>query len=245
VGEQGEADSVLARGIALADGLADTELTIYGEDPRIICRIFRGLARCLLGYPAAALRIAGEGLALAYARNDAHPVAWSLVVLAVVHDFVRDPAKAEQASAEAIDIAREHRFPHWLAFGQRRRGWALCQLGDTDQGLALLEAGLRRLHATGQTLVSRRISSRDCLGQSGPRGACPIPASLSADRYWVLISCAAATPTLRTIPVRIRSSLMLRDIRGCPEAKWGVICMRECGRGAGKSWRDGCAERKS
>ncbi|MBV9249638.1 MAG: AAA family ATPase, partial [Acetobacteraceae bacterium] len=42
-GEQGEADPVLARGIALADGLEDADFAVYGENPRIICRINRGM----------------------------------------------------------------------------------------------------------------------------------------------------------------------------------------------------------
>jgi hypothetical protein len=38
-GEQAEADPVLAQGVTLADGLADSKFAVYGENPRIICRI--------------------------------------------------------------------------------------------------------------------------------------------------------------------------------------------------------------
>ena len=137
-GEQGEADPVLARGIALADGLA----AVYGEDPQIICRINRGMVLCFLGYSETALRIAHEGLARARARNNPHVVAWSLVSLADIHIFLRNAGRAEQAAAEAIDVARQHRLVQWLARAPQRRGWALCQLGGTQQGLALLEEGL-------------------------------------------------------------------------------------------------------
>jgi predicted ATPase len=153
-GKQAEADAALTRGLALADGLADSEFAIYGEDPRIICRLYQGSVRCLLGYAETGLQIANEGLARARARNNPHAIAWSLIFVAQVHTFLRDAAGAEQAGAEAIEIARQHRFPNWLGFAQQGRGWALCQLGDADQGLALLEDGLRRLQATGQMLDS-------------------------------------------------------------------------------------------
>jgi hypothetical protein len=45
-GKPVEANPVLARGVAIADGVADNEFAIYGEDPRIICRLSRGLACC-------------------------------------------------------------------------------------------------------------------------------------------------------------------------------------------------------
>ncbi len=127
----------------------DAEFAVYGEDPRIICRIQWGLARCLLGYPETGLRVLGEGVARARARNNPHAIAWSLVFLAHIQTYLRDAAETERAAAEVIAIAREHRFPQWLARAQERRGWALCQLGDAVQGLALLEEGQRGLHATG------------------------------------------------------------------------------------------------
>jgi predicted ATPase len=173
-GEQGGADLVLARGIALAGGSADTEFGAYGEDPRIICRINRGTVLCFLGYPETALRIAQEGLARARARNNPHAVAWSLVSLADIHIFLRNATGAEQAAAEAIDVARQHRLVQWLARAPQRRGWALCQLGNTHQGLALLEDGLRCQHATGHMLGTTRANcylAEGCLLAGKPETA--------------------------------------------------------------------------
>jgi class 3 adenylate cyclase len=153
-GKPAEADPVLARSITLADQLEDTEFAVYGEDPRIICRLYLGEARCRLGYPEEGLRIAGEGLARARTRNNPHAIAWSLLVLGGIHTMRRDAPRVEQAGAEAIDIARHHRFPQWLALAQQQRGWALLQLGDTTRGMVLIEEGLRHQHATGQMLYS-------------------------------------------------------------------------------------------
>jgi class 3 adenylate cyclase/tetratricopeptide (TPR) repeat protein len=153
-GKPADAYQVLARGLTLADDLGETEFAIYEEDPRIICRLYLGPVLSLLGYPEAGLRIAEEGLAMARARNNPQAIAWSLVVLARIHGSLDDAPGEERVAAEAIDIARHHRFPQWLAMGQQRRGCALCRLGDTTQGLALIEGGLRHLLTTGQMLTS-------------------------------------------------------------------------------------------
>lgn len=151
-GAPADADPLLARGMAVADDLPDFAFAPYGEDPRIVCRIYRGKAYSLLGCPEAGLRLAEEGLARAFASNNPHAIAWSLVVNSQISGLLRDAARAERIAAEAIEVALRHRFPQWLAFAQQTHGWALCQLGQVEQGLALLEEGLQRLHATGGKL---------------------------------------------------------------------------------------------
>jgi hypothetical protein len=123
-GEPIEAAELLDRGATLADGLADAEFAIYGELPQIICRLYHGMVRCVLGYPEEAARNAEEGLARARARNNPHALAWALVVTGNVHNFRRDASAAERLGAEAMEVSREHRLPQWLALAQAGRGWA-------------------------------------------------------------------------------------------------------------------------
>jgi predicted ATPase len=156
-GEQGEADELLERGAVLADSRPETEFKIYGEQPQIICRLYRGAVHSLLGYPEEAARIAEEGLGRARALNNPHTLAWSLVSTGNAHNFGRNAGAAEKLGAEAIQVSREHRLPQWLAFAEEIRGWALCQLGEHQEGLALLEDSLRRLHAIGAVLHTSRI----------------------------------------------------------------------------------------
>lgn len=156
-GEQSEADQLLERGAALADSRAETEFKIYGEQPQIVCRLYRGAVHSLLGFPEEAARIAEEGLRRARALNNPHTLAWSLVSTGNAHNFGRNAGAAEKLGAEAIQVAREHRLPQWLAFAEEIRGWALCQLGEHQDGLVLLEDSLRRLHATGAVLHTSRI----------------------------------------------------------------------------------------
>ncbi|GEO16975.1 ATP-binding protein [Microvirga aerophila] len=156
-GEQGEADQLLERGAVLADSRPEAEFKIYGEQPQIVCRLYRGAVHSLLGFPEEAARIAEEGLMRARALNNPHTLAWSLVSTGNAHNFGRNAGVAERLGAEALQVSREHRLPQWLAFAEEIRGWALCQLGEHQEGLALLEDALRRLHATGAVLHTSRI----------------------------------------------------------------------------------------
>jgi predicted ATPase len=162
-GEQAEADPVLERGAAVADGVAGAAFAAYGEDPRVVCRIYRGQVRALMGRPEAAMWIAGEGLARARACGNPHAVAWSLVVLAHLDVILRDADGAERAAAEAAEVAGRHGLPQWLALAHQWHGWALCRLGDTARGLALLEEGVRRLRGTGAVLHTTNVQC--CLAE--------------------------------------------------------------------------------
>lgn len=156
-GEQVEADPLLNQGIVISEDLPDSEFAIYGEHPQIVCRLYQGQVRWMLGFPDSGLHIAQEGLARARARCNPHVIAWSLVCVGDIHEYRREALAAERLGSEGISISREHHLPQWLAFSQRIRGWALCQLGETQEGLELLEDSLRRLHATGAVLHTSRI----------------------------------------------------------------------------------------
>jgi predicted ATPase len=74
------------------------------------------------------------------------------VVLSHLNVLLHDAAEAGRIAIEANDVASQHHFPQWIALAQQWHGWALCRFGDRDQGLALLEEGLRRLRETGAVL---------------------------------------------------------------------------------------------
>jgi predicted ATPase len=55
-------------------------------------------------------------------------------------------------AAEAIDTARRHHLPQWLALGERCMGWAMHQRGEFDEGMRLQQQGVRRWNGTGAML---------------------------------------------------------------------------------------------
>jgi len=147
-----EAVELLDRGIALADTLSDREFEVYGEHPGMVCRIYVGQAKLLMGFPETGARLIDAAIAHARHKKNAHSLAWALAVAA--HSFVtqHEAQATVRFASEAIDTAREHRLPQWLALGERCKGWAIHQLGDFAAGLDLQKKGVRRWYDTGAML---------------------------------------------------------------------------------------------
>src|SRR6202030_4098226 len=159
-----EAVELLDRGIALADTLSDREFEVYGEHPGMVCRIYVGQAKLLMGFPETGARLIDAAIAHARHKKNAHSLAWALAVAA--HSVVtqHEAQAAVRFASEAIDTAREHRMPQWLALGERCKGWAIHQLGDFEGGLNLLRQGVSRWYKTGATLHTTHAEI--CLAES-------------------------------------------------------------------------------
>jgi hypothetical protein len=59
----------------------------------------------------------------------------------------------DRLASELIELSTRHNFVHWLRIGAVYRGWALSASGDTLEGLAWIEQGIRDFRATGSVLV--------------------------------------------------------------------------------------------
>jgi hypothetical protein len=56
-----EADPILEQGIALADTAADGDFLVFGENPQIVCRLYRGLVLGLDGLLGDSFASGGRG----------------------------------------------------------------------------------------------------------------------------------------------------------------------------------------
>jgi hypothetical protein len=56
-------------------------------------------------------------------------------------------------ASELIELSTRHNFVYWLALGAINRGWARSVSGDTAQGIAWIEQGIRDYRATGAVLA--------------------------------------------------------------------------------------------
>jgi len=110
------------------------------------------------------LALIKAGLAHARHQNNAHSLAWALAVAAHASQSQHESAATARFASEAIERAREHRLPQWLALGERCKGWAIHQLGDFEGGLILLRRGVRRWYKTGATLHTTHAEI--CLAES-------------------------------------------------------------------------------
>jgi class 3 adenylate cyclase/predicted ATPase len=106
------------------------------------CR--RALALQLLGRVDEAARLAEEGLG--YARESRHPVSLGQALTVggiVLHEFRREPGIVRAHAEEAVALSREFGgFVTWVAYGRFYHGFALTELGQLEQGVAEMEAGI-------------------------------------------------------------------------------------------------------
>ncbi len=169
LGEFCEADAVLARGAATADTVADRDFAVYGEHPSIVCRFYRAEATMLAGYPDLAVRLVEAAVAIARRKDNVHSVAWALNIAAHVLTMQHEAATAVRFASEALQAAREHHMPQWIAVGERSLGWATHRLGDFATGLQLLTQGVKRWYETGAKLHTTHCESAlsDCFLREG------------------------------------------------------------------------------
>ncbi|MBI3756387.1 MAG: hypothetical protein HY267_00270 [Deltaproteobacteria bacterium] len=154
LGELGPAREHLEQGIALYDlQQHHSHAFLYGQDPGVSCHIYAAYVLWYLGYPDQALKRIQAVVKLA--QELSHPL--SLVQahhsVAVVH-LNRREAPAVQGHAEAeIALAIEQGFRQFWAWGTIRRGWALVQQGQGEEGLSQLQEGWAALQATGARMT--------------------------------------------------------------------------------------------
>jgi predicted ATPase len=125
----------------------------YGNDPGVCCRSFAALALWVLGYLGQALQRSEE--ALEWAQELAHPfsLAFALSYVAYVHQFRREGALTQARAEVTITLATEQGFPHWMAGGAIRYGWALAHQGQVQAGIEQIRQGMTAWRAIGTALA--------------------------------------------------------------------------------------------
>ena len=123
---------------------------LYGSfDPGVACLSFAGLVLWLLGYPDQALRKSHAALALAQELAQPFSLAVALNWAAWLHQCRREGQAAQERAEAAMTLSTEQGFPVWLAMGTIKRGWALAEQGQGEEGIAQLRQGLAASRATG------------------------------------------------------------------------------------------------
>ncbi len=126
---------------------------LYNEDTEVFCLDNLAWTLWHLGFPAEALE--RNRAALRRARELDHPftLAHALSFRAVLLQFHRAAEAALAAAEEVIFTSEQHGFPHRLAMGLFVKGWARAELGDRDEGIALMDEGLERWRASGAEIL--------------------------------------------------------------------------------------------
>jgi tetratricopeptide (TPR) repeat protein len=125
------------------------QLSVYGEDPSVVCRLYLALTLWYMGWPDKAQMVMHDALALSEQLSHAHSAAFASFFAGVLHDLRREFGLAQRLATAAIETATEHGLAQWLAEGLVARGFALAATDQEDEGIAQLCDGIARYEAIG------------------------------------------------------------------------------------------------
>jgi predicted ATPase len=130
-----------------------THISLYSQDPGVVCLIRLSLALWILGDPEAAAQRRAESLRLA--DELAHPftLGYALVWDAVLRSHRGEPDLARTQAEAAIRLGRDHRMPFWLSIATIIRGWAVAEQGDIETGIDEIRKGMADFRATGSLFM--------------------------------------------------------------------------------------------
>ena len=148
-----QAHEHFAQSIALYDPQRHRTLAFaYGQDPGVAALMLDAWTLWILGYPDQALRRSHEACTLA--EDLAHPytLAYVSVMLAMFHQYRRDPEEARRHAEAATRLCREQGFPSWLGVGLILQGWACATRLQPAEQIAAMHEGLAIYRATASAL---------------------------------------------------------------------------------------------
>ncbi|HYZ73949.1 MAG TPA: hypothetical protein VE641_12770, partial [Chthoniobacterales bacterium] len=124
------------------------------DSPAVVCLCYEALCRWHLGEVALCSQMMQEAISLAKELNETNSLAVALNFAAFLARYERNPAEVERLASHLIELSTAQNFAFWLACGEVSRGWARSASGDTDQGIAWIDNGIRDYRATGSILIT-------------------------------------------------------------------------------------------
>ena len=121
--------------------------------PVVLCLCFESLSAWHLGKSAPCHAPMTKAISLAKELRDTHALAHALCFSALLSYFERNVSEVEGLASEAIELSTRHDFAHWRALGAVLRGWARSASGDTAQGIAWIEDGIRHYQIIGSIVM--------------------------------------------------------------------------------------------
>ncbi|MGH7962286.1 MAG: ATP-binding protein, partial [Candidatus Binatia bacterium] len=155
LGEFALARAHLEQGSALYDPQHHGSLAFLygGANPSISCLCDEARALWFLGYPDQALQRSHMALTLARGLSDPFSLGYALVFAAGLHQLRREGRATQERAEAAIALANEQGFASLVSAGEIRRGWALAEQGQTEEGLRQMRQGLAARQTTGAGLA--------------------------------------------------------------------------------------------
>jgi predicted ATPase len=150
LGDFGSAREYAIRGLQIwGSGVARSNAEEL-HSPVVVCLIYEALSEWHLGAIGSCHSMMAEAISLAIELSDMYALANALNWAAILSSFERNPGEVERLASDLIELSTRQNFGNWLAPGTILRGWARSVSGNTAEGIAWIEDGIR---ATGWVLV--------------------------------------------------------------------------------------------
>jgi tetratricopeptide (TPR) repeat protein len=122
------------------------------QTPVVVCLCYGAGSMWHFGEIASCQATIVEAISLAKELNDMNALAIALTWATGMAANERNPAEADRLASDLIELSTRHNFVYWLAIGVINRGWARSVFGNTAEGIAWIEQGIRDYRATGAVL---------------------------------------------------------------------------------------------
>jgi hypothetical protein len=120
--------------------------------PVVSCLIYWAFSELHFGEIASCHALMDEAISIAKELKDMNSLAMALSWAAALATSERDPVKVDRLASDLIELSTRHNFVYWLAMAAISRGWARSVSGNTAEGIAWIEQGIKDLRATGAML---------------------------------------------------------------------------------------------
>jgi hypothetical protein len=120
--------------------------------PAVACLCWAALCEWHLGAIASCNATIAEAFSLAKELNDMNALVLALDFAAILAFFEHNPAEVDRLASDLIELSTRYNFVFYQALGAIYRGWACGASGDTAEGIAWIEQGIRDYRATGAVL---------------------------------------------------------------------------------------------
>ncbi|MDM0116637.1 adenylate/guanylate cyclase domain-containing protein [Variovorax sp. J22R133] len=160
-GDFARATEELERAVLVYDpSIHGAHSAAYGMDPAVSSLIYLGWLLSYAGFLDRGLQRSADAHALAMRLGTPFNIAYALMGRAMAHLRRGEPIEVQRQADACIALSAEQGFPHWLAWGNILRGWAIAQQGQAaEAGIQEIRQGLA-LHQT----IGTRVSHPTTLG---------------------------------------------------------------------------------
>ena len=129
----------------------------FRQLPGVVTGMFSVAAKntMMLGRPDASHQFLDQMTAIAEEKHAPTDIALARLYSAMVRVDMREFKQAETLAAQALDLSEKHQFAHPIANSRCILGYARAQLGETNEGIAIIRQGIGGLPQAGSLGISR------------------------------------------------------------------------------------------